>query len=200
MIKLARPHIPKKAIKKAIQIIKSGNLVQGKYVAEFEEKFEEYLNIKHCIIVSSGTAALHLSLLAMDFKQGDEIIVPAFAFPAVANVVEIVGAKPVFVDISLDDFCIDTEKIETKISSKTKAIIPVHEFGQAAEMSRIMEIAGKYNLRIIEDSACALGAEYNSRKVGTFGDCGCFSFHHEKYSQRVKADLLRPITIIWLKN
>jgi len=180
MIKLAKPNISEEAIKKASDVIRSGNLVQGKYVKEFEESLCRYLNVKNAIVVSSGTAALHLALLVLDIKKGDEVIVPAFTFPATANVVEIVGAKPIFVDITLDDFCIDTSKIEEKITSNTKVIIPVHEFGQAAKMDDIMNIAKKYNLKIMEDAACALGAEINNKKVGTFGDLGCFSFHPRK--------------------
>ncbi|TSA25911.1 aminotransferase class I/II-fold pyridoxal phosphate-dependent enzyme [bacterium] len=180
MIKLARPYIPEKAIEKAAEVLRSGNLVQGKYVKEFENSICNYLKIKNAVVVSSGTAALHLSLLALGIKRGDEVIVPAFTFPATANVVELVGAKPVFVDINLSDFCIDTAKIEEKITSKTKAIIPVHEFGQSAKLDDIMNIAQKYNLKIIEDAACALGAEFEHQKVGTFGELGCFSFHPRK--------------------
>ena len=180
MIKLAKPNIPEEAIEKAVEVLRSGNLVQGKYVKEFEKSLCSYLNVENAVVVSSGTAALHLALLVLDIKKGDEVIVPAFTFPATANVVEIVGAKPVFVDINLSDFCIDTAKIEEKITSNTKVIIPVHEFGQAAKMDDIINVAQKYNLKIIEDAACALGAEFNEQKVGTFGDFGCFSFHPRK--------------------
>jgi dTDP-4-amino-4,6-dideoxygalactose transaminase len=155
-------------------------LVQGTCVKEFEAALRDYLNTKHAIIVSSGTAALHLSLMALGIKTGDEIIVPAFTYPATANVVELVGAKSVLVDITSDDFCIDASKIEESINSKTKAIVPVHEFGQSAEMDKILTVAEKYNLAIIEDAACALGTEFNDKKVGTFGKLGCFSFHPRK--------------------
>jgi dTDP-4-amino-4,6-dideoxygalactose transaminase len=180
MIRLAKPYIPKDAIDKVIEVLKSGDLIQGKYVSEFEDKLQEYLNVKHVIAVSSGTAALHLSLTALEIKQGDEVIVPAFTYPATANVVELVGAKPILVDISLDDFCIDTTKIEHAITEKTKAIIPVHEFGQAAKMDDIIAISKKFGLKIIEDAACGLGAEFCGKKVGTFGEYGCFSFHPRK--------------------
>jgi len=180
MIKLAKPDITEKAIEKAVEVLRSGNLVQGKYVKKFESALCNYLNIKNAVVVSSGTAALHLALLVLDIKKGDEVIVPAFTFPSTANVVELVGAKPVFVDINLSDFCINTTKIEEKITSKTKAIIPVHEFGQAAKMDDIINVAQKYNLKIIEDAACALGTEFNNKKVGTFGELGCFSFHPRK--------------------
>ena len=180
MIKLAKPHISGKAIEKVVEVLKSGNLVQGKYVEEFENALCDYLNVKNAIVVSSGTAALHLALLALEIKEGDEVIVPAFTFPATANVVEVVGAKPVFVDINLSDFCIDTSKIEEAITKRTKAIMPVHEFGQAAKMDEIVKIANHYNLKIAEDAACALGAEFENQKVGTFGELGCFSFHPRK--------------------
>jgi len=141
---------------------------------------QHYLNIKHSVIVSSGTAALHLSLMALDIRRGDEVIVPAFTYPATANVVELVGAKPVLVDISLDDFCINISRIEEAITQSTKVIIPVHEFGQSADIENIVVIAQKYNLDIVEDDACALGSEYKNKKVGTFGKLGCFSFHPRK--------------------
>jgi len=177
MIRLAKPHIPDGAIAAVIEVLKSGDLVQGKYVKEFEQKLMEYLDIENAVVVSSGTAALHLSLIALGIGQGDEVVVPAFTFPATANVVELVGAKPVFVDINLDDYCIDAKKIAKVITERTKAIMPVHEFGQAAKMDDIAQIAHKYNLRVVEDAACALGTEFNHQKVGTFGDFGCFSFH-----------------------
>jgi len=180
VIKLASPNISEKAISKVGEVLRSGNLVQGKYVREFEAELEQYLGVKHAIVVSSGTAALHLSLLALGIGPGDEVIVPAFTFPATANVVVIVGAKPVFVDISLDDYCINVTKIEEAITPKTKAIMPVHEFGMMADMDPIIEIANRRKLLVIEDAACALGSEYNGKKAGGFGVVGCFSFHPRK--------------------
>ena len=180
MIKLASPNISEKAIQKVGEVLRSGNLVQGQYVREFEASLEKYIGVKHAIVVSSGTAALHLSLVAMGIGKGDEVIVPAFTFPATVNVVEIVGATPVFVDITIDDFCIDVSKIEEALSLRTKAIMPVHEFGMMADMKPLMEIADKYKLVVVEDAACALGSEYNDKKAGTFGIVGCFSFHPRK--------------------
>lgn len=180
MIRLAKPHITEKAIQKVTEVLLSGNLVQGENVWQFERRLEQYLNVKHAVVVSSGTAALHLSLLALDIGLGDEVIVPVYTYPATANVVEIVGAAPIFVDINLDDFCIDVTKIEEAITEKTKAIIPVHEFGQSANMNPILQIAEKYGLNIIEDAACALGSEYDGKKTGTFGSFGCFSLHPRK--------------------
>ena len=180
MIRLAKPNISEKAINAVVDVLRSGNLVQGKYVQEFEQRLAEYLNIDNTIVVSSGTAALHLSLLALDIKEGDEVIVPAFTFAATVNVVELVGAKPVFVDINLDDYCINTKKIEDVITNNTVAIILVHEFGQAAKVDDIIILCEKYNLKLIEDAACALGTEFDNKKVGSFGDFGCFSFHPRK--------------------
>lgn len=180
MIRLAKPSISEEAIACLNEVLRSGNLVQGKYVLEFEAKLSAYLNVKNAVAVSSGTAALHLSLIALGVKEGDEVIVPDFTFPASANVVELVGAKPVMVDIGLSDFCIDTSKIEAAITSKTVAIMPVHEFGQAAVMDDILHIAKKYKLKIVEDAACALGTKYKGKNVGTFGEFGCFSFHPRK--------------------
>ena len=137
MIRVAKPHIPEKAIDGVLEVLRSGNLVQGKYVDKFEKKLEKYIGSRHAVLVSSGTAALHLSLLALDVKPGDEVIIPAFTYTATANAVEIIGAKPVLVDITLEDFCIDVSKIESSITSKTKVIMPVHEFGNPAEMDKI---------------------------------------------------------------
>ena len=180
MIRLSRPYIPEEAYEKVIDVLRSGNLVQGKYVEQFENELKDYLGVEHAVLVSSGTAALHLSLIALGIREGDEVIVPAFTFPATANVVELVGAKPVLVDINLDDFCIAPELIEAAITPKTKAIIPVHEFGQAADIKEIIKIAEKHNLFVIEDAACALGTEFNNKKCGTFGIIGCFSLHPRK--------------------
>lgn len=179
-IRLVKPDIPEEALHRVSEVIKSGHLVQGEYVKKFELALQDYLGTQNAIVVSSGTAALHLSLMALDLQSGDEVIVPAFTFPATANVVEVVGGKPVLVDITLDDFCIDTTQIEKAITNRTKAIMPVHEFGQPAEMDGIIAIAKKYRLEVIEDAACALGAEFNHKKVGTFGRLGCFSLHPRK--------------------
>ncbi|MCR4336556.1 MAG: DegT/DnrJ/EryC1/StrS family aminotransferase [Candidatus Omnitrophica bacterium] len=179
-IKLSKPYIPSSGIKEVQKVLKSGNLVQGEVVKKFELALQKYLGTRHAILVSSGTAALHLALLALDIKEGDEVIVPAFTFPATANVVELVKAKPVFVDIALDDFCMDVRKIEKCISKRTKAIIPVHEFGQPADIKKIMSVAKKRNITVVEDAACALGAKFGNQMVGTFGKIGCFSFHPRK--------------------
>ncbi|NMM61970.1 DegT/DnrJ/EryC1/StrS family aminotransferase [Clostridium sp. P21] len=180
MIKLSRPDIGNDELEEIRKVLDSKYLVQGEKVQEFENMVSDYLNVKHCIAVSSGTAALHLALIALNVKSGDEVIVPDFTFPATSNVVELVGAKSKFVDISLNSFCIDETKIEENITKKTKVIMPVQEFGQSSNMDKIMELAKKYKLKVIEDAACALGSEYKGRKVGTIGNLGCFSFHPRK--------------------
>jgi len=180
MIRLAKPYIPDEAFTLLKDVFDSGNLVQGKYVQQFEDLTAAYLKIPYVKMVSSGTAALHLALMALDIRPGDEIIIPAFSFPATGNVVEVIGATPVLVDIRLNDFCINVSRIEEKITQRTRAIMPVHEFGQVSEMTPIKKLAEKYNLYIIEDAACALGSEYNGQKAGTFGDIGCFSLHPRK--------------------
>jgi dTDP-4-amino-4,6-dideoxygalactose transaminase len=160
--------------------LKSGWVVQGKFVAEFENLFSQFSNAKHSIAVSSCTTALHLALLTLDIKQGDEVIVPAFTWISTANAVEYVGATPVFCDIDLDTYNIDTTQLESKITPKTKAIIPVHLFGMSANMQKVLEISKKYNLKIVEDAACGFGTLYKQTPVGTIGDIGCFSFHPRK--------------------
>ncbi|SHJ49454.1 dTDP-4-amino-4,6-dideoxygalactose transaminase [Hathewaya proteolytica DSM 3090] len=180
MIKLAVPEIGQEELDEIKEVLESKYLVQGDKVEHLESLIQKYLNVKHAIAVSSGTAALHLALLALNIKNGDEVIVPDFTFPATANVVELVGATTKLVDIDLDTFCIDEEKIEEKITDKTKVIIPVQEFGQSSDMDKIMELSQKYNLKIVEDAACAFGAEYKNKKVGTIGDIGCFSLHPRK--------------------
>jgi len=180
MIKLAKPIISETIIDKVAEVLRSGNLVHGQYTRLFEDALQDYLSIENAIIVSSGTAALHLALMALHIQNGDEVIVPAFTFPATANVVENVGAKPILVDISLTDYCLDPKRIEGAITKNTKAIIVVHEFGLAADIGEIVKIAHTHNLYLIEDAACAIGTRFNDRPVGTFGTVGCFSFHPRK--------------------
>lgn len=174
------PDIQSQDIEAVVNVLQSGMLVQGEQVLALEKSIQEYLGIKHAIAVSNGTASLHLALIAFGIGKGDEVIVPAFSYVATANVVELVGAKPVFVDINIETFNINTDLIEEKISNKTKAIIPVHEFGLACDINRVVEIANWHNIKVIEDAACALGASQNGQFTGTFGDVGSFSFHPRK--------------------
>ena len=179
-IPLASPDINDSDIAEVTRILKSGMLIQGPEVERLEESIASFIGVKHCIAVSNGTATMHLSLLALGVGEGDEVIVPGFSYVATANVVELVGAKPVFVDIDLATFNIDTNKIEQAITSKTKAIITVHEFGLASDIRVINAIAAKHKLYLIEDAACALGAKENDQYVGSFGIAGSFSLHPRK--------------------
>ena len=179
-IPLARPGIDETDIQRAVEVLRSGMLVQGKNVNSLEKLFAEYHKVNHAIALSNGTATLHLALLAHGIGKGDEVIVPAFSYVATANVVELIGATPVFVDIDSTTFNIDVQKIEEKISSKTRAIIPVHEFGLACNIEKVCQLASQYNLIVIEDAACALGATQNGKPVGSFGHFGSFSLHPRK--------------------
>lgn len=179
-IPLMVPAILEEDIQEVIAVLRSGYLVQGPRVLSLENTLSKALGVKHAIATSSGTSTLHLALIALGIGSGDEVIIPALSYVATANVVELVGATPVFVDIKLDTFNIDASKIASKITSRTKAIMPVHEFGLAADMTYIMQLAEKHGLFVIEDAACALGAKENEKPVGSFGDFGSFSFHPRK--------------------
>ena len=178
-IPIAKPSIGNEEIEEVVRVLKSGMLAQGKKVEEFEKQFSKYIGVKHAIAVSNGTSALHTALLSAGIKPGDEVIVPSFTFIATANSVLFCGAKPIFADIGEDDFNIDTDDLQRKITSKTKAIIPVHLYGQPADMKAIMEIAEDKKLKVIEDACQAHGAEFNGKKVGSFG-IGTFSFYPTK--------------------
>lgn len=179
-IPLSRPDIRDEDIALVSKVIRSGMLVQGKYVEKLEHAFVDYHKVKHAVALSNGTATLHLALKVLDVGPGDEVIVPAFSFIATANAVELVGAVCVFVDVDLDTFNIDVNKIEEKISSKTKAIIPVHQFGLACNIESVCKIAAKHNIYVIEDAACALGAMHYNKKVGSYGILSSFSLHPRK--------------------
>ena len=161
-------------------ILESTQYILGPRVVELEKKIAEYHGVKEGIGVASGTDALHLALKALGIGQGDEVITTPFTFFATAEAVLYVGATPVFVDIESDTMNIDPEKIEEKITKKTKAIIPVHIFGHPADMEKITAIAKKHNLKVIEDCAQSFGAAINGKRAGSFADAGCFSFYPSK--------------------
>jgi perosamine synthetase len=152
----------------------------GEYIGKFENGFSKYSDCQYGAAVSNGTVALHLALVALGIGKGDEVIVPDFTYAATVNTVLHANATPVIVDIEENSWCIDSNEIEKAITSKTKAIIPVHIYGQACDMGAIMAIAKKHNLKVIEDCAEAHGAMYGGQKVGSFGDIGCFSFFGNK--------------------
>ena len=172
--------IEKEIISKVEEVIRSGKFIMGDEVKFFEEEISEYLGVKHAIACASGTDALLLSLMSAGVGFGDEVITTPFTFFATAGAISRLGAKPVFVDIDEKTFNIDVSKIEEKITSRTKAIIPVHIFGQSCEMDELMAIAERNKLFIIEDSCQAIGSEYKGKKVGTIGNTGCFSFFPTK--------------------
>ena len=162
------------------QVCESQFFCLGPALTQFEEKIAQYCQSKYAIGLSSGSDALLVSLMALEIKPGDEVITSPFTFFATAGSVARLGAKPVFVDIDLDSYNIDPALIEEKITEKTRAIIPVHLFGQIAQMKPIMEIAERHDLAVIEDAAQSIGATQNGKKCGNFGLCGCFSFYPTK--------------------
>jgi UDP-2-acetamido-2-deoxy-ribo-hexuluronate aminotransferase len=162
------------------KVLDSGQFILGKEVGEFECQVAGYLGAKYAIGCASGTDALQVAMMAIDLKPGDEVITTPFTFVATTETIVLLGAKPVYVDIDPKTFNIDPDRIEAAITPRTKAIIPVHLYGQAADMDPIMAVARKYNLRVIEDAAQALGAAYKGRKVCTFGDISCISFFPSK--------------------
>ena len=166
--------------KAVLDVLSSGSYVLGKNVTAFEQEIADYIGTKRAVGVANGTDALQLALRALDIGPGDEVITVSFTFFATAEVIGLVGATPVFVDIDPNTFNIDYTQLEKKITPKTKAIIPVHLYGQPVEIDPIIEIAKKYNLYVIEDCAQAIGATYNGKKAGSFGDIGCFSFFPSK--------------------
>jgi len=171
----------KKEIDKAIKrVFNNSNFILGKEVENFEKEISQFCGAKYAIGLNSGTDALLLSLKSLGVGKGDEVITTPFTFIATAEVIASLGAKPVFADIDSRTFNINPSKIEKAITKKTKAILPVHLFGQMADMSEIMKIARKHKLFVVEDAAQAIGAEYKGQKAGTIGDSGCFSFFPAK--------------------
>jgi dTDP-4-amino-4,6-dideoxygalactose transaminase len=180
IIPLAKPQVGRKEIRAVVKVLKGLNLAQGPEVKAFESEFSRIVGDRDCVAVNSGTSALHLSLLALGITKGDEVIVPSFTFAATANVVALVGATPVFVDIDPRTFNVNPELILEEVNSKTKAIIVVHLFGLPANMKRISQIAKENSLLIIEDAAQAHMAKIGEDFVGTFGDAAAFSFYPTK--------------------
>jgi dTDP-4-amino-4,6-dideoxygalactose transaminase len=189
MIRLAIPSIEQDDLDAVREALASGFLVQGQRVAAFEKVVADYVGAQYAVAVSNCTAALHLALLALDVRPGDIVIVTTYSWVATANVIELCGAQPVFVDIQPDTFNMDSERLaetlqslmaNTETARRVKAVLPVHTFGQMADMPAIIKIADRYGLPVIEDAACALGAKWDGRQAGTWGAMGCFSFHPRK--------------------
>jgi dTDP-4-amino-4,6-dideoxygalactose transaminase len=160
--------------------IDSGSFILGPRVAELESLISNYIGVKHSVAVASGTDALHLSLHAINIKPGDEIITSPFTFVATAEAIAYCGAHPVFVDIEPNTFNIDSQKLTSHITKKTKAIIVVHLYGQSCDMTNISDICANFKLKLIEDCAQSIGSKYNQHMTGSFGQCGCFSFFPTK--------------------
>lgn len=179
-VPIARTSLTQTEIESVLGPLRSGWLVQGPKVNEFEDKWSAFTGSIHSAAVTSCTTALHLSLAALGFGPGDEAIVPAFTWVSTANVVEHMGGKVVFCDIDLSTYNLDVRQIAERITPLTKAILPVHLFGLAADLDPIITLASKHNLWVVEDAACGFGSRYKGRHVGTFGDAGCFSFHPRK--------------------
>lgn len=180
-IPVNEPLIAKNATKYVLDCLETGWVSSaGTYIEKFEKAFAKYLGVKHAITTTSGTTALHLALLTLGIGSGDEVIVPTLTMIASVNSICYVGAIPVLVDSEPETGNIDPKKIEEKITKKTKAIMPVHLYGHPADMDKIMEIAKKYKLAVVEDAAEAHGAEYKGEKAGSFGKINCFSFYGNK--------------------
>ena len=179
-IKFAEVDIQNNDIKVVNRILKSGWLTHGSFTNKFQDEFKKLTKSKYALTVSSCTAALHISCLVSEFKKGDEVILPAVSHTATAHAIEYCGARPIFVDVEKLTGNIDIEKIEKKITSKTKGIIIVHMAGYPCDLKNILKICKKYNLKLIEDCAHSLGTQYNKKHVGNFGLTGCFSFYPTK--------------------
>ena len=163
-----------------LNALEATQFILGPNVQAFEKQSAEYLGTKHAIGVASGTDALHLALIAAGIGEGDEVITTPFTFIATAEAISYVGAKPIFVDIDPKTFNIDLNEVENAITEKTKAVIPVHLFGQPVNMPALMELCNKHNLKVVEDCAQSFGAHINGQQTGSFGDLGCFSFFPSK--------------------
>ncbi|HET6640255.1 MAG TPA: DegT/DnrJ/EryC1/StrS family aminotransferase [Nitrososphaeraceae archaeon] len=185
MIPINRPWLSDEEKKEILKVLDEGVLTSpalegGKRVREFESLLRSYLNIKHVIAVNSGTSALLAALLALGLKEGDEVLLPSFTFVASANSVVAAGGTPVFVDINKADYTIDIKDLATKITDRTRAIMPVHLYGHPADLDEIFEIAKSDSIQIVEDACQSLGSEYRKRQTGTIGSMGCFSMYASK--------------------
>jgi perosamine synthetase len=179
-IPITKPLFSEDEERAVVEVLRSGWVVQGPKVAAFERVVANYVGVPHAIATSSCTTALHLALVLLGIGPGDEVIVPSFTFIATANVVCYTGATPVFVDIDPQTYNLDPNRLETAVTPRTKAIMPVHQIGLAADMDRLNAIANRYGLAVIEDAAPALGATYKGKRVGGLGNVTCLSFHPRK--------------------
>lgn len=184
MIPINKPSLTYEEIRAVVRVLRSGILTSkngaGPNALRFEAVFSKFVGTRYAVAMNSGTAALHAALIAAGVGEGDEVILPSLTFVATAEAVALTGATPIFVEIDPDTYCIDPEEIEAALTSRTKAVIPVHLYGLTGDMDRIMEVAENYHLVVIEDAAQAHGAEYKGRQAGGLGDMACFSFYGSK--------------------
>lgn len=186
----ARPFTGEEEIASVVEVLRSGNLVQGAEVAAFEGEFSEMVAGRHCVAVNSGTSALALALIASGIGFGDEVIVPSFTFAGTANAVRICGARPVFVDVDDKTFCLSPDAVRAAITPASAAIIPVHLYGQPADMTQIRKVASNYGLAVIEDAAQAHGASWHGNPTGALGDTAAFSFYPTKNMHTIEGGMV----------
>jgi len=188
---VAKPFIGREEEAAVAAVLRSRWLTQGKRVAEFEERFGAWVGARHAVAVSSGTTALHLALVALGIGPGDEVICPSLSFIATANAIRHAGAEPVFVDIDARTYNIDPARIEKAVTRRTRAIMPVHQIGLAADLDPIVAIARRRRLKVVEDAACSAGAQYRGAMIGRpHGDVACFSFHPRKVLTTAEGGLI----------
>ena len=185
MIAINKPWMDEQEQREVVSVLQENALTSaardgGKRVRDFESQVKSYLGVKHVLAVNSGTAALHAALLAVDIKQGEEVLLPSFTFVATANAVVAAGGKPVFVDVKRDDYTIDVSDLKSKITKKSKVVIPVHLYGHPADMDEIGELADKHSIKVVEDACQSLGSTFKKKQTGTFGAMGCFSMYASK--------------------
>lgn len=180
MIPIAKPFLLEEEAQAAFDTILTGWITQGPRVQEFEEKFAQYTGAKYAVAVSNCTTALHLSMIVAGIGPGDEVICPSMSYIATANSVKYVGATPVFAEVKGEDYNLDLEDAEKRITPRTRAILLVHQMGMPADIDGFKELCARYNLKLIEDAACAAGSAYKGRKIGSHSELVCFSFHPRK--------------------
>ena len=180
MLPFTRPEIDEETIAEVVEVLRSGWLATGPKVAQLEAELSDYCGGRPIRSQTSATAGLEMALLACGIGPGDEVITPAMSFVATANVIMRVGARPVFVDVGLDSRNIDLDQVEAAITPRTRALMPVHFAGLPVDMDRLYAIAARHKLRVIEDAAHAIGSSWRGRRIGSFGDLVCFSFHPNK--------------------
>lgn len=174
------PYLGEDEILQVSKVIRANWITEGEQTEQFQDMLKSYCHVKHAILLPNGTLALYVAMMILGIGPGDEVIVPDFTFIGSATAVLLTGAKPVFVDVNLNDFNINIKNLEDSITSKTKAIMPVHIYGQAADMAGVMRVAKQHNLKVVEDAAQGMGVTFGSQHAGAIGDVGCLSFYADK--------------------